>query len=304
MNDFVAKGGAETAERIDPESGVHEVVEFFGPGPDRLLGLRYTPTHIEPRAGVVICEPLLSQFIAHYRYGTLMARRLAAAGLVVQRFHYRSTGNSDGDIRDLTLDTMNEDASMAADVLKERSGVGDVAFLGVQIGSYPAARASRPGSPVVLDSPPRSGSDYLKNAFRSHAVVMMQSGVETKPREALLSQLERDGVVTLLGARLSDSLYRSLQNRSILDEMGDQIRPVLLIGGSQSGELKPVVEKLRQDMLAAGFDVDAVARRKEDPFWYVDHAAPEDHKESAELAEEIGRWLHSQFSVAVGNSHG
>lgn len=298
-----SSGGGRT-ERTDPETGVREVIEFFGPGPDRLLGLRYTPTRVEAHAGVVICEPLLSQFIAHYRYGTLMARRLASAGLVVQRFHYRSTGNSDGDIRDLTLDRMHEDTSMATELLRERSGIGEVGFLGVQIGAYVAARASRPGSPVVLDSPPRTGREYLKNAFRSHAVVMMQSGIEATPRDVLLRQMEDDGVVTLLGARLSDSLYRSLQDRSILDEMGDRRRPVLLIGGSQSGQLKPVVEGLRQDLVTAGFDVETVARRKEDPFWYVDHAAPEDHTESAELADEIGEWLRSQFSVAVGGSDG
>lgn len=285
------------AERTDPTTGVHEEVEFFGPEPDRLLGLRYTPTFLEPHAGVVMCEPLLSQFIAHYRHGTLMARRLAEAGLAVQRFHYRSTGNSDGDIGALTLDRMHEDASLAAELVRASTGVREVAFLGVQVGSYPAAHVSRSGAPLVIDSPPRTGREYLKNAFRSHAVVMMQNGVEATPRETLLQQLEDEGVITLLGARLSRSLYRSLEGRSLLDEMGSEPRPLLLVGGSQAGELKPATQRIRSDLESAGFDPDTIARRKEDPFWYVDHAAPEDHKESAELAEQIATWVRGQFAA-------
>jgi hypothetical protein len=280
---------------------VHEEIEFFGPEPDRLFGLRYTPTSVEPRAGVVMCEPLLSQFIAHYRHGTLMARRLASAGLAVQRFHYRSTGNSDGDIGVLTLDRMHEDTSLAAELVRRSTGVRDVAFLGVQVGSYPAAHASRSGAPLVIDSPPRTGREYLKNAFRSHAVVMMQNGVEATPRESLLQQLEDEGVITLLGARLSGSLYRSLEGHSLLEEMGNESRPVLLIGGSQAGELKPAAQRIRSELESAGFEPDAIARHKEDPFWYVDHAAPEDHKESAELAEQIAAWVRGRFTTRSEN---
>lgn len=296
--------GVGRAERIDAATGVREVVEFFGDGPDRLFGIRYTPTHVAATCGVVICEPLLSQFIAHYRYGTLMARRLAAWGLAVQRFHYRSTGNSDGDVRRLSVESMGADTLLAADVLRAATGVDRVAFLGVQIGGYPAAFASRSGAPVVLDSPPATGRDYLKNAFRSHAVVMMQSGVEAVSRDVLTDELDQEGVVTLLGARLSNSLYRSLEDKSLLAELGGGDRPVLLVGASLDGELKPAVARLRTQIVQAGFDLETIAKRREDPFWYVDHAAPEDHKESAELVVEIGEWIRRRLGASHEDADG
>lgn len=285
--------GAGSARRVDSETGVEELAEFFGDGPERMLGIRYSPTRSQPVGGVVICEPLAAQFVAYYRFGALMARRLAAMGFAVQRFHYRGTGNSDEAV--ITIDSVYEDALSAADLLREATGLADVGFVGVQVGALPAARASRDGSPLIVDSPPSSGRLFLRNAFRAHAVALMQDGIQAPSRDEILRDLRDNGAVALLSSRMPLSLYESIESRSLVEEFGDTERPVLIVGGGREGRLRTELDRIREDLEARGSRVDTVVLQKEDPFWYVVHSAPEEQPEARQTAGSIGEWLMRQF---------
>jgi len=189
------------SRRIDQEAGIVEDAEFFGSGAERLFGLRYLPASGSPLAGVVMCGPILAQFRAHYRNGTLVARALAARGVAVQRFHYRGMGNSDGDVSNLDLSSMHEDAAAAGARLTEMIGSVPIAYFGVNVGAYPAAVASRPGQMLVLDSPPPNGRHYFRNAVRAHAVYAMQR----ENKETLSSSCEEVLVMLLSSAAGSHS---------------------------------------------------------------------------------------------------
>jgi len=280
-----------SAVRIDALTGLREEAEFVGEGDERLFALRYTPPGALT-AGVVVCEPLLAQFIAHYRTGTVLARLLARHGLAVQRFHYRGTGNSDGSVDSLDLDSMTEDAIAAAERLKEATGVERVAYLGIKIGGYPAAAASQDGGELILDSPPLTGRIYIRNAFRSHAVVMMQSGVPTASTAELQQALQETDDVNLLGCRLSKHLHDSLESRTLTDQLGDTPRRTLLIASERAGELKPEAKELQALLEERGFDVSITVRAKEDPLWYVEHSAPEDRPETHQVANAIAGWMN------------
>jgi alpha/beta superfamily hydrolase len=287
--------------RVDHEAGVTEEAEFFGTGADRLFGIKYAPISGEPLAAVVICEPILAQFRAHYRSGTLTARALAGRGLAVQRFHYRGMGNSDGDIRDMDLSSMTEDVIQAGSHLGERAGSVPIAYLGVNVGAYPAAVASAPDRMLILDSPPPSGRTYFRNALRAHGVYRMRKDSnDPLTAEAMLEALrEPSADVSLLGCRLGLGLYESLSGTSILDEIGESRRPILFFGLGSEGALRPEGEQIRETLAGKGFPVEIEVRDKVDPFWYVENSAPEDQPETEQTANRVTEWVQ-RLTAGVG----
>ncbi len=82
-------------------TGITEAAEFFGPPGERMLGLAHLPT--SAASGVLVCSSIQAEFAKNYRREVLLARALARQGRAVGRFHYRGTGNSDGDSLDPIL---------------------------------------------------------------------------------------------------------------------------------------------------------------------------------------------------------
>ena len=74
----------------------HEEIEFFGET-ESLFGCRHMPASTDASAGVVICSPLFTDATVNSHREMRVGRWLARAGIVAQRFHYRGTGESDGD---------------------------------------------------------------------------------------------------------------------------------------------------------------------------------------------------------------
>ena len=137
------------------------------------------------RAGLVVCSPILADFGANYQREVRLGRRLAAAGIVVQRFHPRGAGQSDGDGVDLTLDSMVDDAWPRSTRLRERCPVETVAVLG-----HPVRRARRrspspaelDGAPVVLWEPTTEPRRYFREGLRARSVHQFKARRRAAPR--------------------------------------------------------------------------------------------------------------------------
>src|SRR5688500_12781422 len=122
--------GQEKAVRIDAAERFREEIEFLGTE-ERLFSCRHVSLE-HPRAGLLICSPISADFMANYQREVLLARMLAKRGFAVQRFHYRGTGNSDGDPAEVTFGRLCEDAVQAKDELARATGVSTIALLGTR----------------------------------------------------------------------------------------------------------------------------------------------------------------------------
>ena len=74
------------------DDGGRDEVEFFGDD-ELLFGCRHVPEG-DVRAGLVVCPSILSDSGANYQREVRLGRQLAAAGIVVQRFHLRGTATA------------------------------------------------------------------------------------------------------------------------------------------------------------------------------------------------------------------
>lgn len=217
-------------------AAMREEIDLFG-GPDLLFGCRH-PSAEPSGTGVLVCLGALSDSRVDDGRAARLGCRLAASGVAAQRFHYRGDWPSDGDPRSVGFDDLVADAARALDLLRDRAGATRVAFVGSRLGALVAARLARavPGAPVALWAPVPDPRAALEQAARARR---QRVGEVDAPLDVF---------DTLLAVELAQGTVRSL-----VEELGEGPRPVLLAIGPAGGE-EAIVPGLR----ARGLAVDVV----------------------------------------------
>jgi pimeloyl-ACP methyl ester carboxylesterase len=272
------------------DDGGRDEVEFFGDG-ELLFGCRHVPAG-DVRAGLVVCPSILSDSGANYQREVRLGRQLAAAGIIVQRFHPRGTGHSDGDGSNLTLDTLVEDARAAVALLRERCAVDTVMVLGTRFGALVASAIAGEldDAPVVLWEPTIDPRRFLREGLRARAVhLVRQTGAEREDPEV---ELDRAGFVDLLGLPVGRGLFETPAGRDLVSQMGERPRPVLLVQMDQREDLRPDFVDLVDRWTELGFAVTTRCCPCDETWWYVhDRLAP-----AAHLLDVTTEWLVARSS--------
>jgi alpha/beta superfamily hydrolase len=258
-----------SAQRVDPMSGIREEVEFLGLGPLRMFGFLHLPSG-QPDAGVVICSPFQAELLKTYRREVLLARELAGRGFAVQRFHYRGSANSDGDAADCTFDTMVEDTELAVDRLVERTGVSRVALVGTRWGGLVAAAVAgrRPeSSPLALWEPVVDPAHYFREVFRGRLVMSLKGDSGDRTSDPL-DELARNGSIDILGYTITAQLHDSAMGHSLVDELGNRPRAILLVGYGRGGTLTAEYSALRDHWTERGFSVESHVVPSREAWWF------------------------------------
>ena len=257
-----------TALTSTPEGGT-ERAGFFGPD-GALFGYTHMPP-AGPLGGLLICSPLHGELGKNYSREVLLARNLAARGIVVQRFHYRGSGHSAGSSTELTFDSLVEDAQIALEQLEVLTQKEPVAFLGTRLGalvaSVPAGR--RRGAPVILWEPSGSARQHFRAVMRAGIVRGLKSGdAADAPAQFSLSRLETDGMVDVLGYPITWPLYESLADKSIPIALGDEPRAVQIVqfGGRRPG--RPEVLALAEQLASRRATTSVELLDAEESWWF------------------------------------
>lgn len=279
--------------------GGREDVEFFTDDDERLFGCTHLPQK-RIIGGLIICSPLHAEFLHNYRKEVALARSLAAEGIVVQRFHYRGTGNSDGDAEALSLESMLQDASAAAGLLRRKTGIEHPAFLGTRLGALVAAAARGDSdAPLILWEPILDPAHYFADIFRVASVRELRAGARRSGRHASsgrvsIETLEKNGSVDVLGYSIHRTLFRSLLGHELLNLLGGRTCHVLLTQLGHQTEMTPQYAKFVRDARSKGFSVEAHAVRADEHWWFSgnpDHSVPT----LKAVAGVTTRWLKSRF---------
>jgi alpha-beta hydrolase superfamily lysophospholipase len=138
---------------------------YFGPEDRPLFGWVHQPVDRCSRGTVILCQPLMREYIsAHYTFRTL-AEVLAARGITAIRFDYDGTGDSAGTGDDpRRIEAALGSIGHAVD-LARRVGDGPLALVGMRMGALLAACAAEacgPMSGLVLWDPCNSGREFLR----------------------------------------------------------------------------------------------------------------------------------------------
>ena len=136
----------------------------FGQDSD-LSGWLHRPGAAANKPAIVICNPVGFEFVRAFRSLRVLAEELAAAGHLVLRFDYRTTGDSAGsELDDNRVEALLASTREAIEFVARVNGNERVALLGLRLGATLAAKVaeSKAVEQLVLWAPCDSGAIYLR----------------------------------------------------------------------------------------------------------------------------------------------
>lgn len=161
---------------------------YFGSSQRPLFGLRHAPSGAARQTAVLVCPPWGPEYMRSYRGLRMVATRLAAAGYETLRFDYSGTGDSEGMALDARLEHWLDDIATAAAELRDLSGCGRIALLGLRSGALLAAAAQARGLPVsaqILWDCPADGARFV-TLMHTLDVALDAQKAERRTRDAQL----------------------------------------------------------------------------------------------------------------------
>jgi pimeloyl-ACP methyl ester carboxylesterase len=140
---------------------------FFGSSRKQLFGIHHPPTKSAAArsSGILLCYPFGDEYMRTHKAIRQLTMMLAKAGYHALRFDYFGTGDSAGAGEEVTVEQWLEDIAVAADELKESSGVARVSLVGLRLGAALAAQVAttRPDvEDLVLWDPVVAASRYVE----------------------------------------------------------------------------------------------------------------------------------------------
>ncbi len=140
---------------------------YFGGRDRRLFGV-YEPaiSRAARRSAAVLCYPLGEEYFHAHRPLRHLSRLLAQAGFHTLRFDYYGTGDSDGEIGEVSLCGARMDVLAAVQELKAITQVEAVTLVGLRLGASLAASAAAISpaevNDLVLWDPVVTGDRYFQ----------------------------------------------------------------------------------------------------------------------------------------------
>src|SRR5262245_1137391 len=193
---------------------VNEDHFFFEPshGDGYLYARAHLPVEPAP-VGVVVVPAVGRERVRVCAEMSVLGRDLAAAGYPVLRFDYRGDGESSGTFSQSDVSTRVADAVSAADELRRRSGVEQVALLGIHLGAVIAALAAEraAASMLLLCDPVCQPRAYVAGLLRT---VIFQQRQQRRPptvESNLRTGLGDRRTVNIFGYEASAEFLRELE---------------------------------------------------------------------------------------------
>lgn len=269
---------------------MHEEIELID-GRGELLGTRHLPG-VPALAGVVLCSAVPFDAPLDAGRSARLGRRLAAAGVAVQRFR-RLGAPTDDDLATLDFSALVDDARGAVDTVRERTGVERVGLVGLRLGALVAARVARdlPDAPLALWEPvvdPRAAVE---------AAAQVRAG--RSPRGALraVDEVADTPAFDMFATPLAAELAGGTAVGGLLDELGHRPRPLLLVQTGPGArvlraEYAAVVARAR----ALGYDVETACHPCDG--WRA--RVPVPVADPAEVVDDTASWLSARLAPRGG----
>jgi len=157
-----AEPAGETAVAVEPIQDAF----YFADGQRPLFGmLTHRDAHRD--TGILICQSAGQEMMRAHRALKLLADRLADRGFAAMRFDYAGTGDSGGDFSEAGTEQWLQNIAAAAGELRRRTGVTQIALLGLRLGGLLAANAANRMTDVsylAVWDPPSDGGRWIDAA--------------------------------------------------------------------------------------------------------------------------------------------
>jgi hypothetical protein len=155
----------------------------------------------------VYCHPLFDERKCAHRFSYQLKNTFQAAGLTLERFDYRGTGEGAGDFKDVSLETLRRDISQQVN--------GDkICLIGLRLGASLALDycIRNPGAvrKMVLLEPIVNGAQYIDYLYRKQHIKDLITGKSPG--------MSRDnGYINIEGHKTNIHFLEQIQNIDLID---------------------------------------------------------------------------------------
>jgi pimeloyl-ACP methyl ester carboxylesterase len=151
---------------------------FFGPSNQQLFAIYHPPLGGSGQVLTVLCPPVFHDYMRTHLALRELAIALAERGQHVLRLDYRGTGDSFGELCEVTISDWVEDIALAVREGRAISGSSVVRLLGVRAGALLACKAvgaTQGVQRLVLWDPVPDGAGYLQAQRRLQAMMLQHN---------------------------------------------------------------------------------------------------------------------------------
>jgi hypothetical protein len=241
---------------------------------------------------VLICSSILGDFAANYHRERLLGQAISSQGHGSIRFHYAGEGNSQGDRRLMSFESMCDDARA---VMEYCSSLGFDRFglLGTRIGALVSAAviASQPSVPLAFWEPITNPLAFIADAQRAKKMSRLTQTKEERPSQTPSSASE-NGVIDILGYDVHPTLIRSLEGMDLVSNLGSLTRPIF-IARFRSEKLEK--DDLAEALVSRGFPVKTAHYGLSESWWFDRMTT----LESGDLVVNTAAWLAAALADAL-----
>ena len=163
----------------------------FGTDKKNLLGLYHPPGALSKDRGVVICPPIMGEYMRSHSCLRNVAIELSSRGFHVLRFDYSGTGDSGGDIADARLKQWIDEVLTAANELRSIGGITNISLVGVRLGAVLAMHAAGQSGEIgriVAWDPIESGNQYVDGLLDTYSRLISSHEFLPDPESQLANE--------------------------------------------------------------------------------------------------------------------
>lgn len=172
----------------------------------KIYGMIHLPSGKKRVPGVVMCHGFAGNRIGKYRIYILLARRLAEAGIASLRFDFRGSGESEGNLENMTVESEVSDTLKALEYLRGHPRV-DGARTGVLGNSFGGAVAVL----AAQQDPQVKSVAVLASLYSSQGWLTLWNALKASKDEKALRELAR----IQDGHQLGEAFYSSFFNLNL-----------------------------------------------------------------------------------------
>ena len=217
---------------------------YFGSAGRQLFGCYHQPRSSGARTcGIVICQPILHEYIYSHRALRQLATRLCDAGFPVLRFDYYGCGDSSGIDEDGSMQQWLQDISEAVTELRLRAQVSRICLIGLRFGATLATMTVVERDDIdslVLWEPILSGQIYLRELS-----ALQKEALRLRPRPA--RRADRQTQFEVIGFPLSQTLYNELEGLDLSAVPQTSAKRILALQTDQARTGDSLATHLRQN---------------------------------------------------------
>jgi len=201
--------------------------EFANEG-QRIAGTLHLPDGASPHPGVVLCHGFTGMRLETHFLFVKMSRALEGAGLASLRFDFRGSGESEGEFRDMTVETEVSDALTAVDVFCAMPEIDEkrVGLIGLSLGGFVAA--------CTTGMEARVRSTVLWSA-----VADLPGTMDRRLDEEGRRLLEEQGYMDIGGHALGKGFLDRVDALDPLELIAKSSRPLLIVHGTADESVLP-----------------------------------------------------------------